>query len=300
MIMPSNGDSPLPPDWITKTSRKDATKSYFYNTKTKEVSWTRPVPEVPEPETPPLPAATLPSASNEKDESDVARSLIVGEQSDSKEEETLDEHKTSNDERSVISPAEQSSLESRKLPLHARISSEIDPRGSSGSMRNANSRNSDRRSRQNSGRGDRRQQQGASGRDQRGNRHDGRRPDSDRRIAADEPSRPPFVPNDVPQSGPTNGRRHEEDRTSSARRRSGPDDSIESQGPHKRPRVESTDVSTHPSIDLRTLTPSRGTTPPKLRNNHPADNGRRDQTNTSTLMVNAISSGCDWGYRWAT
>jgi len=58
--MPSADSQPLPPDWITKTSRKDSSKTYYYNTVTKEVSWTRPIPEDPEPETPPLPDQDLP------------------------------------------------------------------------------------------------------------------------------------------------------------------------------------------------------------------------------------------------
>lgn len=58
--LPSAESQPLPPDWIIKTSRKDSSKTYYYNTVTKEVSWTRPVPEDPEPETPPLPDQELP------------------------------------------------------------------------------------------------------------------------------------------------------------------------------------------------------------------------------------------------
>lgn len=53
-------ETPLPPDWITKNSRKHEGKTYYYNTVTKEVSWARPMPVEPEPETPPLPTQDLP------------------------------------------------------------------------------------------------------------------------------------------------------------------------------------------------------------------------------------------------
>lgn len=63
---PAIEDSSLPPDWVAKASRKDPSKIYFFNVVTKVVSWTRPAPEVVEPETPPLPTSDLPELKEEE------------------------------------------------------------------------------------------------------------------------------------------------------------------------------------------------------------------------------------------
>lgn len=73
-------ERPLPPHWIVKTSRSNPDKSYFYNTKTKVTSWTRPVSNPDEePGTPPSPKfAELPMNEDEPMQVDEPKAVASG------------------------------------------------------------------------------------------------------------------------------------------------------------------------------------------------------------------------------
>lgn len=276
-------EAPLPPDWIIKASRKDPAKSYYFNTVTREVSWSRPKPAEIEPETPPLPTQDLPDVEPipgqegqpvddghasedgkvpEKASSSAAGPAVKGVEApvSAGDADVEGDEATSPADPETVIPAQRYGERSRQFSDQSN--------GRNGGMKQRNARRGNRRL------------------DRRDGGHGRGGPSTRER----ERAQPVFRGSEVPHAA----RPH----VGESRRRDEPDE-MDDRGSSKRLRVDHPDprdqVASAPSVHRDEQPPGRAAMPPPLQPR--ADMDRRDQQSRRTFFVSGSFGRFLFAYR---